>query len=213
MCGRFYVDDDTLREIEKIVKNIDATRAKRGEVHPSEPAVVLCAQKESAASSSLDFQELTAAVMDWGYEMKGTGKLMFNARSETVKERPMFRTDYAVRRCVVPVKKFYEWKKVGAREKEKYEFLEPGQILYLAGIYAKDNDGGRFAILTRDAEGCMKEIHDRMPVILERESVEDWIFSETEADRLLERSFERLKRMQSDLEYEQLSLFGINYSH
>ena len=52
MCGRIFVDDDTLREIEKIVKNIDAKRAKRGEVHPSEPAVVLCAQKESSASSS-----------------------------------------------------------------------------------------------------------------------------------------------------------------
>lgn len=209
MCGRFYVDDDTLREIEKIVKSIDAKRAKRGEVHPSEPAVVLCAAKEASGASALSAaQTLTAAVMDWGYEMRGTGKLMFNARSETVKERPMFRTDYEACRCVIPVKKFYEWKRVSAKEKEKYEFMEPGQILYLAGIYRKDPDGGRFAILTKGATGCMEGIHDRMPVILEKKDIEEWILSKEEADRLLGCSFEWLQREKSDFtEYEQLRLF------
>lgn len=41
MCGRFYIDDETAREIEKIVRIIDRQNAKTGEVHPSEPALVL----------------------------------------------------------------------------------------------------------------------------------------------------------------------------
>ena len=65
-----------------------------------------------------------------------------------------------------------------ARKKEKYEFLLfRGAILYLAGIYHKDPEGGRFTILTREAEGCMTGIHSRMPLILRKEDMKVWLFS------------------------------------
>lgn len=209
MCGRFYVDDDILREIEKIVRGIDAKRAKRGEVYPSEPAVVLHTVKDSENTQGLaEFPAFAAAVMEWGYKAPGKGTLIFNARSESVRERPMFRHDYEVRRCVVPVKKFYEWKRLSSKEKKKYEFLEPGQLLYLAGIYHRDPQGDRFTILTRKAAGCMEGIHDRMPVILEREKIEDWLYSRETADLLLENTLGKLVRQSSGpMEYEQLRLF------
>ncbi|MDE6406775.1 MAG: SOS response-associated peptidase, partial [Lachnospiraceae bacterium] len=92
--------------------------------------------------------------------------------------------------------------------KEKHEFFASGEVLYLAGIYHKDPDGARFTILTREAEGCMVGIHSRMPLILRREDMEDWLFSETEARKLLNRHFGDLQRQESETrEYRQMSLF------
>lgn len=198
MCGRFYIDDETAREIEKIARRIDRKMAKTGDVHPSEPALILRADHDSIVSE----------VLRWGYESGRKNTLVFNARTETVRERPMFRYDFETRRCLIPACKFYEWKDTGAKKKEKYEFFAPEEVLYLAGIYHKDPEGDRFTILTREAEGCMVGIHSRMPLILRREDMENWLFSETEARKLLDRHFEDLRRQEREpQEYRQISLF------
>lgn len=196
MCGRFYIDDETVKEIEQIARRIDNTMAKPGDVHPSEPALVLRALKG----------EMVSEVLKWGYD--GAGKIIFNARSESVQERPMFRYDYENRRCIIPAKRFYEWKKSGGKQKEKYDFFLQGETLFLAGIYHKTPEDGRFTILTREAEGCMKGIHNRMPLILTRGDLEKWLFSKEEAVRLLNRHFDKLQRKRSmQEEYQQMSLF------
>ena len=196
MCGRFYIDDETAKEIEKIARKIDRKTAKLGDVHPSEPALILRSLKG----------EMISEVLKWGYD--GAGKNIFNARSETVQERPMFRYDYEERRCIIPVQTFYEWKKINGKQKEKYEFFSQGEALFLAGIYHKNSEGDRFTILTREAEGCMTGIHNRMPLILTRGDVEKWLFSKEEAVRLLDRHFDKLQRKKSvQEEYRQMSLF------
>jgi len=198
MCGRFYIDDETAREIEKIARRIDRKTAKTGDVHPSEPALVLRALNGGTVSE----------VLRWGYDAAGKSGVIFNARSESVRERPMFRYDYETRRCIIPAKKFYEWKKSGAKRKEKYDFFSEGEILFLAGIYHKDPEGDRFTVLTREAEGCMVGIHDRMPLILTRGDIEKWLFSKEEAAGLLDGHFDRLQRKRSVQEgYQQMSLF------
>lgn len=198
MCGRFYIDDETMHEIEKIAGKIDRKNAKIGDVHPSELALVLRADHDS----------VVADVLKWGYVSARNHTLIFNARTETVRERPMFRCDFETRRCLVPACKFYEWKDIGAKKKEKYEFFAPEEVLYLAGIYHKDPEGDRFTILTREAEGCMTGVHSRMPLILRRENMEEWLFSETEAKEMLDRHFEKLQRQKSEAGgYQQMSLF------
>lgn len=198
MCGRFYIDDETAREIEKIARKIDRKMAKTGDVHPSEPALVLRADRDS----------MVAEILKWGYESARKNTLIFNARSETVKEKPMFCYDYETHRCVIPADKFYEWKDIGGKKKEKYEFFAQGEILYLAGIYHKEPGGDRFTILTREAEGCMAGIHSRMPLILRREEMEEWLFSVTEAEKLLDAHFVKLQRQESGSDlYQQMSLF------
>lgn len=197
MCGRFYIDDETAREIERIARKIDRKNAKTGEVYPSEPVLVLCAGHDS----------MVAEVLKWGYESARKNTLVFNARSETVREKPMFRYDYETRRCLIPACKFYEWKRTGEKKKEKYEFFAPGEILYLAGIYHKEPEGDRFTILTREAEGCMSGIHNRMPLILQREDMEAWLFSKAEAEKLLDGHFAQLQRRKREAdEYRQMSL-------
>ena len=78
----------------------------------------------------------------------------------------------------------------------------------MAGIYHKDPDGDRFKVLTREAEGCMVGLHNRMPLILTRDDMEKWLFSKEEAVRLLDRHFDKLQRKKSIQEgYQQMSLF------
>lgn len=196
MCGVFYVDDDTAREIEKIARKIDQKTATTGDVHPSQPALVLRA----------DHEKMVSEVLKWGYEAYGKKTLIFNARSETVQERPMFRRDFEERRCLIPADKFYEWKQTGAKRKEKYEFFALDKILYLAGIYHKDPAGDRFTILTRAADGCMEEVHHRMPLILHKEDLEKWLFSQEEAVKLLENHYKELEKKEKEA-YHQMSLF------
>ena len=98
----------------------------------------------------------------------------------------MFRYDYESHRCIIPARKFYEWKKPESGQKgrkEKYDFFAEGEILFMAGIYHKDLAGDRFTVLTREAAGCMTEIHDRMPLLLSGGDIEKWLFSRDEADR------------------------------
>ncbi len=198
MCGRFYIDDETVKEVEKIAGRIDRKRLKLGDVHPSEPALVLKASDGGIVSG----------VLKWGYEAPGKNGVIFNARSESVQEKPMFCYDYESRRCIIPARGFYEWKKAGPKQKEKYEFFSQGEVLFLAGIYRKDPEGDRFTILTREAEGCMAGIHNRMPVLLDMDDITKWLFSKTGAASLLSSHFNRLERKKSvQEEYQQMSLF------
>ncbi len=192
------MDDDTMREIEKIARKIDRKLEATGDVHPSEPVLILRA----------DHQEMVSGVLKWGYEAYGKKTLIFNARSETVQERPMFRRDFEERRCLVPAVKFYEWKKINAKQKEKYEFFASDEILYLAGIYHKDPAEDRFTILTREAEGCMAGVHHRMPLILHKKDIGNWLLSKKNATELLESHFKELQKVQNVKERcQQLSLF------
>lgn len=198
MCGVFYIDDETAREIERIARKIGQETVRAGDIHPSEPALVLRLSKD----------EVVSQVLRWGYEAVGKSGVIFNARSESVQEKPMFAHDYRIHRCVVPAAKFYEWKKTDRKRKEKYEFFSEGDTLFLAGIYHKMPDGDRFTILTREAEGCMEGIHDRMPVILQAGDIRQWLCSGEGADRLLASHFGGLQRRESGQEeYRQLSLF------
>ena len=110
MCGRFYIDDNTMFEIETIVKKIERKLAKVGTVYPTEPALVLCS----------DGYEIQGRTMKWGYENPKDNTRIINARSETVLERPLFRNDFEYRRCIIPATKFYEWKRLSSKDKEKY---------------------------------------------------------------------------------------------
>ena len=202
MCGRYYVDDDTAREIEKIVRQVDEqmSRVKTGDICPSETAPVL----------TTDGKQISVGLQKWGFpgfdrnqsgRADASGKLLINARAESAMEKPTFRDKILRHRIVIPAASFYEWN----RQKEKNTFARcDGDVLFMAGIYGKYEDMDRFVILTTAANESMKPVHDRMPLILERDEVEDWLRDEKRAMEILLKEPARLNRK---TEYEQLSLF------
>lgn len=195
MCCRFYTDDDTLKDIIGMVKKYDhkIDWLREGEVSPSELATVITGEEPG----------LYARDMRWGFLSPKGGDLLFNARVETAREKKSFAKSVEEGRCVVPVKGFYEWD----RDKHKAKLADPeGKQLYLAGLFREFDDGPRFTVLTTRANESMKPIHDRMPLLLKKEQVPDWVENDEKTDALLAQVPEALE---SYREYEQLSLFDL----
>ena len=109
------------------------------------------------------------------------GGLMINARAETVCEKPMFRRSMAAQRCIVPATGYYEWD----AGKHKYFFQLPGKPLYLAGIYDNVEGVNCFVVLTTKPNATVRDIHDRMPLLLSHDQVRPWLTSDQDALQLL----------------------------
>jgi len=115
---------------------------------------------------------------------------LFNARAETVAEKPSFRHAYRKRRCVIPVDGFYEWKREN-NEKQPHYFRKKDQSpLLFAGLWEWWTDNQTTiestTIITTEANQLMASIHHRMPVILTAQNVPHWLnLSNPTANRLL----------------------------
>lgn len=202
MCGRYYIEDDTAREIEKVIRwvdqklraqeqnlwnedkenvkaeNLKAGDRQAGDIYPATLAPVL-----GAGSGNFGCREIECRMLRWGLPgympkgstLKGSGKkgqVIFNARSETAMEKPTFREGIKNHRIVIPAAGFYEWN----RKKEKYRFRRTDSpVLFMAGCFRHYEDGDRFVILTTAANASMEPVHDRMPLILEPDEIAAWI--------------------------------------
>lgn len=197
MCGRYHFSAELLDEIRDLTEQKD-WKLELGvldrDIHPGDTAPVITAAGDQGGS-------LRACRQKWGYPGPGGKGLVFNARSESVFEKRMFRNSVSQRRAAVPVSWFYEWNK----NKEKFTFTKEGsRILFLAGFYGRYEDGDRFVILTTQANASMAPVHSRMPLVLEREQVREWILDSKKTKELLGQEPPRLTR---DCEYEQQTLF------
>lgn len=217
VCGRYYVDEETAKEINEIVGLADervrkmaagkpahakktghaekAVRAKlqlrAGDIHPTQEAPVLIAADG----------ELRWSLLRWGFPGFREKQVIFNARSESALEKRMFRESAQNRRIVVPATWFYEWN----RRKEKNIFYRKDQeALFMAGIYSRYQDEERFVILTTQANASMQPVHDRMPLLLERDEVIPWIFDGNRTGAFLCKVPYLLERR---ADFEQMSLF------
>ena len=90
----------------------------------------------------------------------------------------MFRDAFVDGRCLVPADGFLEWRKEG-RVNQPYLFRRTdGELFVMAGLW----QDGRYVVLTRDSEGAVADIHDRMPVLLEGADAQQWLTQGTLAD-------------------------------
>lgn len=207
MCGRFYVDEETAKEIEKIIRNVDLRIQKRhtGDIYPSQTAGIVAGKsipKKLAASGSgvEESPELHLEGMQWGFPQYQKKGLLINARAETALERKSFRDSVLHRRCVIPARHFYEWDS----DKNKVTFFkEDRSVLFMAGFYNRFQDKPHFIILTTQANASVCPVHDRMPLILEENELEQWVFDDGFTEYALHKNPPALGREQ---EYEQQSL-------
>jgi putative SOS response-associated peptidase YedK len=121
-------------------------------------------------------------VPSWAKDPK-IGNKLFNARGETVAEKPSFPSAFAKRPLVIPVDAFYEWDHRPGKNKQPNLFTRvDGNPLLLAGLFDysrapddKDSDlTVTCTIITTEPNDDMDEIHNRMPVVLELDDVDVW---------------------------------------
>lgn len=208
MCGRFYVDEGTAREIERVIRETDLRMQKMhtGDICPSQPAgILICHSREKDLPAADSVTGKTPAFeleeMHWGFPQYQRKGLLINARAETALERKMFRGSVLCRRCIIPAKHFYEW---DAHKNKAAFFMEGKQTLYMAGFYNRFQDDKRFIILTTQANVSVSIVHNRMPLVLDKNELEDWIYDDKFTEYALHKTPPKLCREQ---EYEQQSLF------
>ncbi len=138
-----------------------------------------------------------AGMIRWGLtpsrsrNSRSAPRLLFNARSETIDQRPIFRNAFASRRCLVPANGFYEWQAGTGRAKTpQWVSHRDGDPVAFAGIWyaaqPDDQEQGSCVIITTAANDLLAPIHDRMPVILPPECFDLWLSDQAEPDALLD---------------------------
>jgi putative SOS response-associated peptidase YedK len=108
----------------------------------------------------------------------------FNARAESIMVKPSFSRSFSSKRCIIPVKGFYEWQHAGTKRIPWYICHADNEIISLAGLWDEwvQNTTGEifstFSIVTTNANELMAEIHNskkRMPVILDKPAEREWL--------------------------------------
>ena len=184
MCGRFFLDAQAGEIIEHYQIPPPDLFTARYNIAPTTPVLALDGKKFDLYRWGL--------VPSWSKDVT-IGNRMFNARAETVAEKPSFRNAYRRRRCLVPANGFYEWHLENGR-KQPYCCHIGRQLFSLAGIWehwqdAEGNEIQSCAIITTEASGAMRELHQRMPVHIAPADYAAWLDCSnddtSEADRLL----------------------------
>jgi putative SOS response-associated peptidase YedK len=134
-----------------------------------------------------DERRLVAA--RWGFrpfwsndEAQKSAQTWINARAETAIDSPVFGRALRSRRCVIPADAFYEWdRSVSPRQPYAIGPAEPGRMLALAGIWSPiHGEAPTTAILTTSPNELVAPVHNRMPVILDPEALDEWLDSDAD---------------------------------
>src|SRR5687767_360731 len=176
MCGRYTLVK--LNELLLRFPNIlpPTGIAPRYNIAPTQPVLVI-------PNNHPDHFELFqwGLIPSWAKD-PAIGNRMINARAETLAEKPSFRTALKRRRCLVPADGFYEWRKEpdGKTKTPMYIRMKSGEPFMFAGLWDvwHDDQGNSIpscTFITGEPNELVKEIHDRMVVILPREHYEQWL--------------------------------------
>lgn len=125
---------------------------------------------------------IVPATKRWGFETADRAQIIFNTRIETANERPLWKSSLERRRCVIPVRAFYESHateraispKTRREVQQLYRFTGDGDVLFLAGIWR----GDRFSVITTVPNISVAPVHDRMPLMLSQEAIQDWLLGD-----------------------------------
>lgn len=188
MCGRIVrLDDQRIREVFEVTEFSETRITPRFNIAPAQ--VDLLIRPYDGGRQLLPSR--WGLIPVWAKE-RSIGAKMFNARAETLTERPAFRNLVGRSRCIVPASGFYEWKAAGKRKTPLYIHRADGEPLAFAGLWTtwRDPDSGEtvvsHTVITCAPNDFMGQIHNRMPVILDKDSLEQWLDPEiTAADAVM----------------------------
>jgi putative SOS response-associated peptidase YedK len=120
-------------------------------------------------------------VPSWWKKKAKEAPATFNARAESVAEKPMFRSAFKRTRCIIPASGYYEWEDTPAGKQPHYFTRRDGDVISIAGLWDewKDIETGEpvksCAMIITEANTFVGQVHDRMPVILEPGHFDPWL--------------------------------------
>jgi len=189
VCCRYWADESPeIREIvEEMNKSPLVDKWQRttgittyGEIRPTNVVPVIASNRAGARA---------VFPMKWGF----TGRtLLMNARTETAPVKPTFKEAWASHRCIIPASWYYEWEHLTGNDGRKRTgakyLIQPkgSDMTWLCGLYRIENGLPVFVILTREPGDEIRFIHDRMPLIMPGDYVNDWIKPDVKPEELLD---------------------------
>jgi putative SOS response-associated peptidase YedK len=178
------IADEVLQSL--LAQRFVATHARpivtSGEVRPTDIVPVIAPNAKGLK---------TVFPMQWGFLNKDNKRTLFNARVETAGEKPTFKDAWQSHRCIIPASYYFEWahfKSPDGREKTGDRFaIQPSgcTLTWLCGLYRIENGYPVFVILTKAPTVELSKIHDRMPLMLPKDRIEDWINPSSNPEELL----------------------------
>lgn len=179
MCGRFYLTakPEQLKDTFQLAKLPRYTASYN--IPPGQKILTIVQRDDhSYKAANLHW----GLIPHWAKERKISAYLI-NARAETLRTKPAFRTSYKQRRCLIPASGFYEWQQQ-AQAKQAYCISHKDKHLMLfAGLWEYWEHGTETiyscCIITCPANTTIKPIHQRMPVILNSQQGQDWLNKRT----------------------------------
>ena len=180
MCGRF----DRHQPVAEFLALIDAPDlivrdadpvAPSYNVAPSQQATVVCATDTGPRLTPLTWGFVPA----WVKNPKMPRPI--NARTETLVQKQMFRDAFRTSRCLVLCNGYYEWRRNADGSKQPFHItLDDGAPFVMAGLWAQNTTlTGEviesFCVITTEASEFCRDVHPRMPVILERTHHREWL--------------------------------------
>lgn len=187
MCGRYTLHGPHSRFRDHFDVEAWPDFADRYNIAPSAWAPVVRRSPEGSRVADL---------LRWGLvphwaKLETLGARLTNARSESIADKPSFRTAYRRRRCLVPASGFYEWQTVAGQtwKQPYYITLKGGGPMAMGGLWESwtNSDGEilrTFCVITTGANAAMAPIHDRMPVLLRPADWAAWLDARTDVAQL-----------------------------
>jgi putative SOS response-associated peptidase YedK len=179
MCGRYTlrVSPAELAEIFETLRTIEWS--SRYNIAPTQ---MVAAVRPAGEGNGRDLVLLKWGLIPvWADDPK-IGSSLINARAETVATKPAFRTALKKRRCLIPADGFYEWQAVPGQKVKQPLFisLRDVPVFAFAGLYEQWTSTAGVAIescaiITTEANELMREVHTRMPVIVDRSDYDLWL--------------------------------------
>lgn len=177
MCGRFSQTQSAAVIADQFQLSQVPPLSPRYNIAPTQPVPVVLLKPQQGRQFELLRWGLIPA---WAKD-PSIGSRMINARSETVAEKPAFRTAFRRRRCLVLADGFYEWQQVGRKKQPFYFHLQDRKPFAFAGLWEQWEDkstGEAIAsctLLTTEPNALLETVHNRMPVILAPQDYDLWL--------------------------------------
>jgi putative SOS response-associated peptidase YedK len=181
MCGRFVLLTDlSVITASFNVQDIACEYRPSNNISPGQ--LISAVIRTNSVNKLVDFH--WGLIPSWAKDLS-IGNKMFNARAETIIEKPSFKNAFKIRRCLIPVDEFFEWEKIGRIKKPLRFSLKSGGPFGLAGLYEtwispEKKPINTCTIITTESNELMRPIHDRMPVIVQKEREAVWIDPENQ---------------------------------
>lgn len=208
MCGRYVqkLSDEELARRFGIVPLFTLPRkGPRFNIKPTDPVSVILAP---AAGQTLALAEARWSLTPAWSPTLAVNYPSFNARSETVLEKPAFREAALKQRCLIPASGYYEWHTEGRQKTPHYIHHRAGGELLFAGVYSRwvDPASGEQTLtatmLTAAATGKLAELHDRAPIFVAPGQAERWLDPSIVTDEwMIAESVAASERIAAELEH------------